>query len=76
MRVAGERIEARDAIDLVAEELDADRLLVQVRGMHLHHIAAHAESPALEGDVIALVEHVHQLRRAPPRASSAARLSA
>ena len=60
--VAGERVKAGDALDLVAEEFEADALLVEVRGAHFHDIAAHAEAAALKGHVVALVEHVDQLR--------------
>ena len=49
------------AIDLVAEELDADRLLVRVRRMHLHDVAAHPEFAARKVHVVALVKHVHEL---------------
>ena len=43
-----------DALDLVAEELDADRPLL-VRGEHLDRVAPHAELVAGEGEVVALV---------------------
>src|SRR5207249_270029 len=56
-----ERVELRDAVDLIPEELDANRRLVLARGMHLHDIAAYAEAASLEGDVIALVKHIDQL---------------
>ena len=58
-RLAGERVEARDPLDLVAPQLDPDRLLL-VRGKHFDRIAAHAEGAALERDVVALVQDVHQ----------------
>ena len=51
----------RDAVDLVAEELDADGFVVEIGRLDLHDVAAHAETAAVEGDVVALVEHVHQL---------------
>jgi hypothetical protein len=57
--VAGERVEAGDALDLVAPQLDADPLLL-VGGEDLHGVAAHAEVAALEGGVVARVLHVHQ----------------
>ncbi len=60
--VAGEGIELADAVDLIAEELDADGAVVHLRGMDLDGVAAHAELAALEGDVVAFVEHVHELR--------------
>ena len=47
-------------IDLVAEKFDADRFFVRGRRIHLDHIAAHAEFPAREIHVVALVEHVDQ----------------
>ena len=60
--MSGERVEPADPLDLVAEELDAHRLVLALGGVDLDHVAAHAELPAGEGDVIPLVEHVHQLR--------------
>ena len=61
--VAGERVEAREAVDLVAEKLDADGFLVGAGRVDLHHVAAHAEFAPGKGDVVALVEHVHELRQ-------------
>ena len=52
--LAGERIDAADALDLVAEELNANRLLL-VRREHLDRVAAHTELVAREGEVVALV---------------------
>ena len=52
--LAGERIDARDALDLVTEQRDAQRLLL-VRGEHLDGVAADAELVAGEADVVALV---------------------
>ena len=57
----GEGIELADALDLVAKELHANRLVVHLRLMHLDHVAAHAEFSAAEGDIVALVKHVHKL---------------
>ena len=52
--LAGERVDRRDALDLVAEQRDAQRLLL-VRGEHLDRVAAHAELVAGEAHVVALV---------------------
>jgi hypothetical protein len=52
-RLAGERVEAGDPLDLVAPQLDAHPLLV-VGGVDLDRVAAHAEGAALEGGVVAL----------------------
>ena len=52
--LAGERVDAEDALDLVAEELDADRVLL-VRGEDLDRVAADAELVAGEAEVVALV---------------------
>ena len=60
VRAPGERIEPRDAVDLVAEKLHPDRLLIDVRRMNLDDIAAHAEPSALKRHVVPLVEHVHE----------------
>ena len=61
MRLAGQRVEGADALDLVAEELDADPALL-VGGQDLDHVAAHAEGAALEVEVVALVLHLDQAR--------------
>ena len=58
--VAGERIDLRDALDCVAPELDAHRLLV-IGGVDLDRIATHAEGAPLEAHVIALVLHRHEI---------------
>ena len=58
--LARERVDDRDAFDLVAEELDArDRLLV--RRMQLDGVAPHPEPTAPERGVVALVLHVDEL---------------
>ena len=54
MRLAGERIDLGDALDLVAPQLDAHALLLVGRE-DLDRVAAHAEGAALERDVVALV---------------------
>ena len=51
-RLAGERVDLADPLDLVAPQLDADGLLL-VRGEDLDRVAAHAEGALLEGDVVA-----------------------
>ena len=48
------------ALDLVAEELDADGALVLVGREDLDHVAAHAEGAAVEVDVVALVLDVDE----------------
>ena len=57
--LAGDRIDHEDALDLVAEQLDADRGLVIGR-MQLDGVAPHPELAAHEVHVVALVLHVHQ----------------
>ena len=52
--VAGQRIDLRDALDLIAPEFDPYRLLV-VRREDFDRIAAHAERAALEADIVALI---------------------
>ncbi len=58
--VAGEGVEAPDPLHLVAEELDAHRLLL-VGGMELDGVAPHPEMAAGEHGVVAVVVQVHQL---------------
>src|SRR5499427_5905505 len=52
---AAERIDARDGVDHVAEELDPERDRFLVGREHLDHVAAYAEGAAMEVVVVALV---------------------
>src|SRR4051812_16768706 len=58
---AAERIDFRDALDLVAEELDPDRALLFIGREDLDHVAANAERSAVEVDVVSLVLDLDQL---------------
>ena len=58
--VPGQRVQCGDAVDLVPEEFDADGQLL-IDGDDLDRVAAHAEGASGEGDVVALVLHVHEL---------------
>ena len=58
--LAGERVDREDALDLVAEEVDADRELL-VGGEHGERVAADAERAADEAHVVAVVLHVDEL---------------
>ncbi len=59
-RLAGQRVEGRQLVDLVAEQLDAQALLF-VRRIDLDDVAADAEGAAAEVVVVALVLNLHQL---------------
>ena len=61
-RVPGQRVEPGDAIDLVAEKLDANPLLRFCRA-YLDRVAAHAKLAALKLDIIALVLNLNQARQ-------------
>ena len=52
---AEERVDFGEAVDLIAEELDAEGVVV-VGGVDLDDVAADAEGAAAEVDVVALVE--------------------
>ncbi len=56
----GERIEARDRIQFVAEKLEAHRFLIRGRGINLNHVAAHPKFSPDEIHIVALIEHVDQ----------------
>ena len=58
--LAGDGVDAADALDLVPEQLNAHRGAVLVGGENLHHVAAHAEIVAVEADVAAAVLHSDQ----------------
>jgi hypothetical protein len=57
--LAGQRVQRHDALDLVAEHLDADRELLVDRE-HLDRVAPHAERAAGEGEVVAGVLDVDE----------------
>jgi len=57
----GQRVEADDALHLVAKEADAVSLAFAVSWQDLQRIPAHAEHTRLELKVIALVLDIHQL---------------
>ena len=66
-QLAGQRVELRDPLDVVAEELDADERLLRGR-LELQRVAADAEPGAAERLVVALVleiDEVAQHRVAP-----------
>ncbi len=58
--LAGERVEVRDQLDLVAEHRDAVGRL-RVGGLDLDHVALHTEPPPAEESVVADVLDVDQL---------------
>ena len=57
---AGQRVDLGDAVDLVAEELDAVGQ-VGVGRLHFQCVAAHAEPAAPQLHIVALVKDVDQL---------------
>src|ERR1700761_8511475 len=58
----GQRIEACDQINFITEKFDADRFLIEGGGMNFDHVAASSKSSTSEGNVVALVKHIDQLR--------------
>src|ERR1051325_28521 len=58
-RLAGERVDLRDALDFVAPKLDANPLLF-VRRKNLDRVAAHPKRSPIEGDVVAMILDHHQ----------------
>ena len=58
---AGERIEQLEGLDLVIEQLDAQRHFAVFGGEHVDGVAAHPKGAPAEVHVIALVLHAHQL---------------
>ena len=58
--LAGERVQLRDPLDLVAEELDPDERLLR-RGLELERVAADPEPGAGQGLVVALVLQVDEV---------------
>src|SRR5574341_509155 len=60
-RGAEQRVELGDRVDLVPEQLHADRGALVGRRKDLNHVAAHPEGPALEVEVVPRVLDVHEL---------------
>ena len=60
LHLAEQRIDLRQALDLVAPQLDAIGVVV-VGGIDLDHVAAHAKRAAPEIALVAVVENLHQL---------------
>ena len=59
-RLSSDRVERRQPVDLVAEQLDAEALLF-VRGVHLDDVAADPEFASGEFQVVALVLNLDEL---------------
>ena len=74
-QLAGDRVELRDALDLVAEELDPDDEVV-VGGLELEGVAADPELGARQRLVVALVLEVDQLAQDAVAPIAAARRAA
>src|SRR5699024_12762766 len=51
------------AVDLIAEELNADALFILGCREHFNNVAAHAERPPLEIDIVPRVLYVNQDRK-------------
>jgi hypothetical protein len=58
--LAAQGIDLEDRLELVAEELEPDHAVLLVGGEDLDHVAARAERPAAEVEVVARVLHLGQ----------------
>ena len=59
--LAGDDVDLGDPVDLVAEKLHPDGVVVGVGQMDLQGISPHPEAVAVKADVVALVLDLHQL---------------
>ena len=57
---AGDGVEVGNAVDLIAEKLHPDGVVLIIGGVQLHGVAPDPEHIALKGDVVALVANFHQ----------------
>ena len=57
---SGDGLELADAVDLVAEKLHPDGLVLIVGGIDLHRIPPDPEHVPLKGDIVALIAALHQ----------------
>ena len=60
-RIAGDDVDLTDPVDLVAEELHPDRLVVGIGREDFEAVAPDAELVALKGQVVAFIADLHQL---------------
>ncbi len=54
------RIDERNCVDRIAEELDADRPVVFVRRKDLDDVPADAKCPPVEVDIVSFVLHLDE----------------
>ncbi len=59
-QLAGQGIELADALDLVVEQLDPDRLGLGIAGKDVDHLAAHPVGAAAQLEIVARVLHLGQ----------------
>ena len=60
-RRTGDNVYLAYSVDLVSEELNADRLIVGVCRENLDSVPAHAEHVASKSDIISLVAYFYKL---------------
>ena len=60
LNMTGQRIEQRQALNFLIEQLNAQRDIVRLRREDINHLAAHAEGTALEGLIVAGVLQLGQ----------------
>ena len=58
---AGDDVDVRDAVDLVAEKLHAHGMVGRIGRKNVDRVAADAEHIAREGDVVALIADIDEL---------------
>ena len=55
----GQRVKHADPVDFIAKKLDPHSLVIILSRLNLHHVASDPKLPPAEGDVVALVKHLH-----------------
>ena len=58
--LAGDHVDFRDELDLIAKEANAKRVF-GIRREHIHHVPAHTKRTALQVHVVAVVLNVYEL---------------
>lgn len=60
-RLAGQRIEQRQLLDVAIEQFDAQRLGIRLGGKNVKHLAAHTERAARELELVARVLQIGEM---------------
>ena len=58
-----ERVKTSNPLNFIPKKFQPNRLLIKIGGTDFDDIPSHSKSPALKGDVVSLIKHIHKLRQ-------------